>query len=339
MRRAKWLFALVIILLLFSSGCGQKSADDIVGDLEDTLDSLNSYKAIGTMNIKTGETTQEYSVEVWYKQPNYYRIALSNANSQVTQIVLKNDEGVFVLDPSLNKSFRFKSDWPESNGQVYLFQSLAKSVIEDGERVFSEEEDHYVFQIKGNYQNQTLSQQKVWFDKDLRSIKVEIFDPNQTQLVTMEFTNFEFDVEFEDDAFDMQRNLTGWDLSSMPTLANTDNSKSFGIIEPSYIPSGVTKQAPQVINQGEDRKVVIKYKGEFNYNLTESRPKAISASAPDSAKADIIDLGYGLGILTDMDEIRTLSWTYDGVEFKLTGDLPAEEMVSVAQSVFEQSGK
>ena len=28
-----------------------------------------------------------------------------------SQIILRNEEGVFVLTPALNKSFRFQSDW------------------------------------------------------------------------------------------------------------------------------------------------------------------------------------------------------------------------------------
>ncbi|WP_369345607.1 DUF4367 domain-containing protein [Caldalkalibacillus mannanilyticus] len=49
-----------------------------------------------------------------------------------------------------------------------------------------------------------------------------------------------------------------------------------------------------------------------------------------------VDLGFTVGVMTE----RSLLWTYDGVDFKLTtGDLPEEEMVSIAQSVFGQSSK
>ena len=113
MFKRKYLLIIMVMMLIFASGCGQKSSEDIIGDLEANLETLKSYKAVGTMTIESGESPQEYNVEVWYKQPDYYRIALSNTNTNVTQIILKNNEGVFVLEPSLNKSYRFKSDWPE----------------------------------------------------------------------------------------------------------------------------------------------------------------------------------------------------------------------------------
>ncbi|WP_139023990.1 DUF4367 domain-containing protein [Caldalkalibacillus thermarum] len=36
---------------------------------------------------------------------------------------------------------------------------------------------------------------------------------------------------------------------------------------------------------------------------------------------------------------RSLIWTYEGVDFWLTGDLPAEEMVAIAQSMAGQADK
>ncbi|MGD9678208.1 MAG: DUF4367 domain-containing protein [Vulcanibacillus sp.] len=338
MFKRKYLLILLAMMLILMSGCGQKSSEDIIGDLEANLETLKSYKAVGAMTIESGESPQEYNVEVWYKQPDYYRIALSNINTNVTQIILKNNEGVFVLEPSLNKSYRFKSDWPESNGAVYLFHSLVSSIIDDKERLFSTEEDFYIYEVKANYENKTLSMQKIWLDKDLRPIKVLVFDPNQTKLVEIVFNEFEFDCTFDDDAFSVERNLVGWDLNLLPVFANNEES-NFGIIEPAYLPDGLTKNTPKIIRNDNGTEIVIKYTGEYNFNLIESRSKAIMASAPEMSQTDIVDLGYGIGLITEMNEIRTLAWTYNGVDFKLTGDLPTDEMVIVAKSVIGQTGK
>lgn len=340
MNRAKWLLTLIILLLIFTTGCGQKDAEDIVGNLGKKVESLKSYKAIGTMKIEAAEQSQEYDIEIWYKQPYYYRVVLSNKMTNVTQIVLRNDDGVFVLDPSLNKSYRFKSDWPESNGAVYLYHSLAKSIIDDQDRSFSmEDKEQYLFEVQANYQNKSLSRQKIWLDQDLRPIKVDVFDPNETRLLEMSFTQFEFDVKFDADAFDMKRNLTGFDLNVLPMMAEVDSSDNFGVIEPAYIPDGVTKQSPKIVRNEEGRTVVIKYTGDFQYNLVETNPKSYMASAQENSKTDIVDLGFGIGILTEMSDMNTLTWTYDGIDFKLTGDLPVYEMVEVAKSVFGQTGK
>ena len=37
-----------------------------------------------------------------------------------SQIILRNEEGVFVLTPALNKSFRFQSDWPQNSSRLFI---------------------------------------------------------------------------------------------------------------------------------------------------------------------------------------------------------------------------
>ena len=71
-------------------------------------------------------------------------------------MILRNDEGVFVLTPALNKSFRFQSDWPQNSSQAYLFESLVKDIANDPEAKFNVVEDKYVFETKTNYQNNKM---------------------------------------------------------------------------------------------------------------------------------------------------------------------------------------
>ena len=56
-----------------------------------------------------------------------------------------------VLTPSLNKSFKFQSDWPYNNSQIYLLQPIMTDISNDKERVFEKTEDGYVITSKVNY--------------------------------------------------------------------------------------------------------------------------------------------------------------------------------------------
>src|SRR5690625_5969794 len=50
-----------------------------------------------------------------------YRVALTNPEDEKgSQVILKNEDGVFVLTPALDKSFKFQTDWPENSSQPYL---------------------------------------------------------------------------------------------------------------------------------------------------------------------------------------------------------------------------
>ncbi|MDR6552217.1 outer membrane lipoprotein carrier protein LolA [Paenibacillus qinlingensis] len=393
MRRVTWVVAVVMCVALVLAGCGmgKKDAGSIVKDLDHVMGKSSSYQASGSMILNTGQQPQEYAVEVAFSPEHFYRISLTNATKDVTQIVLRNEEGVFVLTPHLKKSFRFQSDWPENQGQVYLFQSLAKSIIADKDRQFTTDKDSYVFDVAANYQNEQLSRQKIWLNKKtLAPAQVQVSDANQNVLVQVNFTHFEFDTDFDKDYFQMERNMTSWNLQqTMPTSADvavtdadhpaatggksvtdknlsatggqSDQSKatgtttkpdasktapatakaqSIGIVEPYYLPKDVVKQDITDMKLGEDAAVLLRYKGKYSFNLIEVRPQAKSVSLPPG---DIVDLGFTVGVLTgngSKDEPRTLTWTNDGVEFRMfTGDMPVNEMIQVAMATDGQSGK
>jgi len=472
MRRFTWVIALVLSFSLVLAGCGKKDSGSVVKDLDGVMNKLQSYQGSGRMVLHTGQEPQEYQVEVWYQNPHYYRISLKNAKKDITQIVLRNDDGVFVLTPHLNKSFRFQSDWPENQGQVYLYQSLVQSILMDNERQFTVDQNAYVFDVLANYQNGSLARQKIWLDKkNYAPQHVEVSDTNANVMVIVDFNQFEFGKKFDKDSFDMQRNMTSWKMSQ-PTLgqpgatnsgaqsnaangtpsesvkdskatgtgtngnaaadskgagstdpkaaagsgaaangsgkagsgaangaagagaaandagkstapatgangtgaagsgagakagstatgstpssagaaagaagANAGNgaadaskqkSVQFGVVEPNYIPNGVKKLDASEIKFGEEKAVMLRYSGKYNYTLIESRPETQTVSV---LPGDIVDLGYTLAVVTG-DEKKTLTWTYDGIEFRLsTADLTQTEMIKIAQSVQDEIGK
>lgn len=365
MRRRLFGFALIAVaLIMVMTGCGKKDAGAVVKDLDKQVDKLESYTTTGTMTLNTGTEPQEYQVEVSFQKPSYYRIALSNEKKDISQIVLKNDDGVFVLTPHLNKSFRFQSDWPKNQGQVYLYESLVNSINQDKERQFTTDGDSYVFDVLANYSNASLSRQKIWINKKSYAPQtVEIYDGQNNAIVVMNFNDFKFNETFEKDYFDMQRNMTSARIA-LPTLGLQDGAAQAGsaqgtvsgssqaqagtgtggaaakqevvLIEPSYIPAGVGKPAASETKLGNQAAVLLKYTGAYNYTLMESKPTEKSASYQ---QGDLVDLGYGFGIMTGTD-MKTLIWMYQGTEFRLSsGDLPDQEMIDIAISVQDQSGK
>jgi outer membrane lipoprotein-sorting protein len=347
MRKFTRAAAVVIVLglSLLLAACGAKDAADIVKDLEQKRAKLDSYKGSVTMTFHTGQEPMKYDVEVWYKKENFYRIALTNKQKDVTQIVLRNKDGVFVLTPHLKKSFRFQSDWPDNQGEIYLYQTLLDGILEDESRQFAEDKEAgaYVFKTAGNYKNHSFASQKIWLSRnDYAPKRVEISDEAGNLLVELDFKDFKFGAQFEAQDFDMQHNLTMHSVTTAAAPGDVDAqpepaSVSFGVIEPAYVPLDVALiSQPAELDLGEARGVMLRYGGAYNYVLVESRPLAQTVSY---AAGEVVDLGFGIGVLTG-EEQRTLHWMLDGVEYRLmSGDLPKEEMVRIAQSVQGQIGK
>lgn len=394
---------MVLVLSALLAACGKKDAAAVVKDLNEVVGEMESYQGAGIMTLHTGDTPQQYKVEVWHQKPSYYRIALTNAKKDVTQIVLRNDEGVFVLTPSQNKSFRFQSNWPDNQGQVYLYETLIRSITGDTTRQFADEKESYVFDVAANYNTHALVRQKIWLNKsDYAPKQVEVSDSNANVVVDVKFDSFKFGAEFGKDAFDMQRNMTagtegnsGTDTTNPaeqagengtkepassetapgqepttgsaegvtdgqtgvsenpeqqgaqdpassepgteePTMTEPEGAGSFGVIEPTYAPEGVKLKDDQIVEESGDYSVMLRYEGTYNYTIFEARPQDRAVSL---APSRVVDLGFTLGMISG-DALQTLTWMTDGIEYRITSaDLPESEMVQIATSMQEQSGK
>ena len=368
-RRIPWIVAVAMVLTAILSGCGSKDATSIVKDLDKVMSKMESYQGRGTMTLYTGQQPLNYQVEVWYQKPNYYRISLTNEKRDITQIVLRNDEGVFVLTPSLNKSYRFKSDWPDNQGQVYLYQTLVQSIQADNSRQFARDKDTYVFDVMaGNYLNRAFARQKIWLARDNYAPRhVEVTDTNNNKMVEVKFDSFEFDKKFEDGAFDMARNMgkapdaqqpkddaaKDSGASSADTEADSedpdaaadegeaDQSETMPSVmmvepDPESLPAGVYLLDQSEVRLVDSMGVLLRYTGTYDFSILEMVPKDEAVS---SSSGTMIDLGFTIGMLSG-DEAKTLTWSYDGIEYRMTTvDLPQDDMIRVAQSMVESSGK
>ncbi|SFS89483.1 LolA family protein [Marininema halotolerans] len=339
MRRIAWIFVVIFGMMAFVSGCGEKSTDEVVGDLSKRSDTMESYKSVGKMKIQTGNAPQEYDVEVWYKKPNFYRVSLKNTQKDVTQILLRNEQGVFVLTPQLEKSFRFQSDWPENSGQVYLYQSLLESIIDDSKRKMTHKKNRYQFEVVANYpQNQTLKTQRIWMNDDYHPQKVEVLDGEQKVMVEVKFNRFEAEPTFDKDAFDMKRNMMGYAGRSVPTLAKKkSDDKDVKVLSPEWTPKQSDLESETGVDTPNGKAVIIRYSGKKPFTLTERNPGAVETSMQVYGKP--IDLGFTTGVLIEADGKKRLSWTYEGTDFELNGALAEKEMVKVARSVFAEEEK
>lgn len=165
MKNVSWYAVLGLLLSVLLVGCGEKSQESILNDLDEKIADMTGYKTTATMTMQTGQEPQTYDVDVWHKAENYFRVALNNQEKDQSQIILRNDDGVFVLTPALNKSFRFQSDWPKNSSQAYMYDSLIGDILMDPERVFTATDDHYIFQTNTNYPNKNLSTQEITLRK------------------------------------------------------------------------------------------------------------------------------------------------------------------------------
>ncbi len=79
MKRRLFLVLVGLLTVFVLAGCVEKKQDDVVRDLESKVKGMKSYQAEAKLSIKTGNEPQEYNVEIWHKEPSFYRVNLKNA--------------------------------------------------------------------------------------------------------------------------------------------------------------------------------------------------------------------------------------------------------------------
>lgn len=334
--RRKWLMLLAGLLIVIAlSACGTKSQGDVTKELNRKLEEIKSYKANAKMTLQMGTEPQTYDIEVWHKDPMYYKVDLKNAQKDQSQMILRNDEGVFVLTPALNKSFKFQSEWPKNSSQAYLYESLIKDIIDDKEATFKATKQHYIFETKTKYQNnQMLPTQEITLKKsDLSPVSVKVMDTDKNALVTVEFTDVKFNTSLDKKDFDMKKNMTSAQLE-VPVMAEVTNEE-FSVKYPTEV-SEYELINEKEIKTEDGKRVVLTYDGEKSFTLIQEKAEVMTASSLTTVSGDPVDLGFTIGALSN----NKITWTYQGVDYLIaSNDLTDEELTAIARSVQGNSVK
>lgn len=200
----KFLKIFLITSIVIITGCSNNNEKNIIEKMNKKLEDAKSYYLEGQMEIYNNEDTYTYDIEVSYKKGDYYKVDLTNKLNNHRQVILRNDEGVYVITPSLNKSYKFQSDWPYNNSQVYLLNSIYEDIKTDEEKTFKKNNDGYIYTSKINYpNNKSLKKQKVYIDKNNKVKKVEVLDKNNNISIKMTFKDIEYDKKFDKNYFDI----------------------------------------------------------------------------------------------------------------------------------------
>lgn len=321
----------ILLLFFFSiflfAGCGKYGEKDAINDFSKKIDDAKSYYIDGTLEIVNNDNVYNYDVEVAYKEKNYYRVSLTNTSNNHTQVILKNDDGVYVVTPALNKSFKFQSDWPYSNSQIYLLESLIQDIKDDDDRIFKETKDGYSFMTAVNYpNNRNLVKQKINLSKKLKLKKVQVYNSDSVICMTMEYKKIDYSPTFKKNYFSLN--------TVMKTYSVEDTVEQTGVLEesiyPLMIPSGTRLTNEEKIDKGNGERIIMTFDGEKPFLLVEETANIENEFTVVPTYGEPYQLMDTLGVMTN----NSLNWTTNGIEYYLVSDvLNQEELVEVAQSI------
>lgn len=229
-----------------------------------------------------------------------------------------------VLTPSLNKSFKFQSEWPYNNSQSYLLQSLVDDIKNDKNKTIEKKNDETIITTSVNYSNnKKLKNQKIYLDKSLMVKKVEVYDEDNNLKIKMKFKDIDLKSKFDDNYFDIEENVSNDKIE--------ETSKELeDIVYPMYMPSNTYLASEDKLTLKNGERAILTFLGEKPFTLVEE-------TATVSEELETINM-YGEPELL-IDTVGALSnnaitWISDGVSFYATSEVMDEdELLEVVKSI------
>ena len=321
------ILSISIICILLLSGCGKYGKAEIVKDLNKNMKSIKAYYIEGEMEIINNEDIYKYDVKASYKEKSFYKVSLKNQANNHEQIILKNEDGVYVLTPSLNKSFKFESEWPYNNSQVYLLQSVIDDINNDKSSSFEEKDNNYIFITSVNYpNNRSLIKQIIYFDKDLNLKEINVLNEKNTIEIKMTYNKIDYNPKFTDDYFALTKNLETTIIDEDARIVTSIEDTIF----PMFLPENTTLSSQDTIAKSDGERIILTFSGDKPFVLVEE-----TVSIPEELEI-IPMIGEPTLLIDTIGSLSTnsVSWISNGMEYYVASEvLTQDELVSVAKSI------
>lgn len=325
MKRVFLLGLLIISIVL--TGCGKYTEKDIVKDLKKNIDKQKAYQLEGDLEIVNNDEVYNYKVEVSFKKDEFYKVSLTNTANNYEQIILKNEDGVYVVTPSLNKSFKFQSDWPYSNSQIYLLKSIVDDIESDTKRTYKKENNNYIFTTEVNYpNNKKLVKQKIKFDKKLNLKQVKVYSDENVPMMTLKVTDIDRSPTFSKNYFSVSEAL-----KSAKTEEVEEKTASIeDTIYPLVLPTNTKLVNEEKVEKTDGERIIMTFDGDKPFLLVEETASIEDEMTIIPTYGEPHMLMDTLGAMTD----NSISWTSGGIDYYIVSDVMSqEELLEVAESI------
>lgn len=360
----------VIFLMVFVlTGC-MKNTTDNLKNFKDYNGKKESYELTGVMKLISNEDEFTYDLKVGVKDNEFYKVSLVNTVSNHEQVILKNSDGVYVITPNLNKSFRFQSEWPNNSSQAYLIGSLVDDLNKDSNVVIEEEKDNYIIKAKVNYPNNAkLDNEVIMTDKKFNITNVSVKDETGATILEVKINDINYSPKFNDEYFSLDNYITEEssndekkeddektkeekkkkEESCISECQEDENCKKNctkdtetkntsnildEIIYPLYVPTDTYLSSKDTVTTDNGNRVILTFAGVDPFILVEEVSVKNKEMEIIPVSGEPLLLGDSVGALTS----NSIYWTSNGIDYYLTSNtLNSQDMMTIAESITNSS--
>lgn len=335
----KKIIVLLFVMMVTLSGCAKETNEELIEKFIKSVEESKSYLITGKMEITNGDETFIYNLESSYLQDNFYKVILVNETNNHEQIILRNETGVYVISPALNKSFKFDSIWPDNSSQSYLLGAIVKDIQKDDELEITTTDSGYTVKVKVDYPNNSLLEyQLIYFNENMLPEKIEVYDSNGNINILVNFTEVDLKAGLKESNFLLEDYITE-DVCEEKCEENEEDCENSCSVEtgtldtalyPLYIPSNTSLVSTEKISNEYTDRVILTFAGEKNFVLVEEVTTVNSTHEIIPITGNPTLLSDTIGALST----NSMYFTRNNIDYYIvSNDLTSEEMLSIASSV------
>ncbi len=323
----KFLMLIVFVFCLTLTGCGKYGEKDLIKDLSKKINNSKGYYVSGTLEMVNNDDKYSYDVNVSYSAEDNFKVSLRNQNNNHEQIILRNEEGVYVLTPSLNKSFKFQSEWPYNNSQSYILQNVIGDIKDDKNIEFKTTKDGYTLVTAVDYpSNKDLVKQKIYVDKKINITKIEVLDSNDQVNIKMVFDSIDLKATYNTKYFTLKENMASANVGE----ETQTTSKIEDIIYPMYIPENTRLTGQDTVSKEDGERIILTFDGDKPFMLVQETVSKEEEMTTVLVDGDPLIIADSVAAVNDY----SINWLSDGIEYYVvSSNLDSEELISVAASI------
>lgn len=337
MKSSKLFKMIILVICIFStilglSGCKQNQV--IEKKFPELINELESYKLEATLETYFENGSKQCNVVVYYQSPNNYRVELTNDIANEKQIMIKNDKGVFIILPSINKTFKITSDWPESTKQPYLLHSLAKDIVDGQDLITNNEGGNTTIELNIKlFDNVEPVKEKIVFDYKTKLPKdIYIYRSNNNLFNHVSIKNIEKNPKFNSDLFVVDNTITSSRLDYIDSPIEFDRSITY----PTFCPTNTKLFQEIVLGDETDKRAVMKFNGDYSFTLIQCFIEEFDSLKSEYFTGDIYTMAGSFVLLAN----NTVKFYTNGVEYTLaSSNISLDELMMIGESLSDSDIK
>jgi len=327
----KKIFKFILLLLLFVNIitlCSCKKEKNMEKSFPEIVANLKSYKLTGKLESNFPSGTKECEVVAYYKKPNLFRVELKNSGTNEPQIMIKNNDGIFVLLPTVNKIFKINSSWPNNSSYPYILQSISKDIIGDELLVKTKDNKTTTLEFKAKvFDNVVATKQKVIFDNETALPKEILVYDNSDALITRFVVNeIEIDKDIEKELFQVNNTM----IEERHVYISSPIAFDRVVTYPTYFPTGASMLSENTVGTSTNKKVIMKYGGENPFTIIESYIMGTEDTKTEYLDGVIYTMGGAICIVSN----NTIKFYDNGMEYILaSASLDYPTLIQMGESL------